>query len=243
MIRINVNLLTAALLAASLNACVVVVNNVDDDEPAGGADAAAAGAIEPTSAGDLDSSGGPEIVTTGAEIGSSTDLDSTGAEDSSSSSSPSPLPDGAPCDDEDACESGVCSVLGACAAPCPCDLDAACVARACIIVGDDGEGAAITVDESPAGTVDALDLDVYLVTLPAPGSYGLTIHGAGVTAWVVAGTGATVATPDDSIVLDDIGEMTGRTFEVADVSGPISVIITGPDLDAPVAYYFWTTTP
>jgi hypothetical protein len=37
--------------------------------------------------------------------------------------------------------------------------------------------------------------------------------------------------------------MTGRTFEVADVSGPISVIITGPDLDAPVAYYFWTTTP
>lgn len=243
MIRFNVNLLTAALLSASLSACVVVVNNVGDDEPAGGADAAAAGADVPTSTGDLDSSGGPEIATTGAETGSSTDLDSTGAEDSSSSTGPALLPDGAPCDDPAACDSGVCSVLGACAAPCPCDLDAACVARACIIVGDDGEGASIEANESPAGTVDATDLDVYLVTLPAPGSYDLTIHGAGVTAWVVGGTGGIVATPDDSIVLDDLGEMTGRTFDVVDVSAPISVVVTGPDLDAPVAYFFWLTTP
>lgn len=178
---------------------------------------------------------------TGAES-STTDTDaSSGESTGSASTGPTLLPDGAPCDDGAACESAVCSPLGTCAPACPCDDTAACVALACIEVGGDGEGATGPINDSPAGTVDATDVDVFGVVLPGPGLYRVIVHGAGVTAWIVDGAGMTVAAPADATDLDDEGENTARDFEVSDVSEPVTVIIVGPGLDTPTAYYFYTT--
>lgn len=187
-----------------------------------------------------DSSSSGESSTGDLPASTSSD-DSTGGDTGESSNMPPLLPLDAPCDDAAACESGVCSPLGACAPACPCGLDAVCVAGACLIVGEDGEGAdSIPINESPAGSIDADDLDIYGIQLTAPGSYRISISGLGVTAWVLDSTGDVLADPDDASNLDDTGSMTSRLFDVRDSGELITVIVIAPNVADSTPYYFWT---
>ena len=233
------NILSVALLV--LSACVVV--EVDATTAVTAAEEASSAEPEP------DSFGPDWQPTTSATSGDET-TDSTGASSSSDggstgtgsdSSTSTGLPLDVPCNFSHPCAEGVCSPAGECVAACQadgrCAQDELCLAGACLDVGADmQEAQEIAFNESPLGTIQAGDIDVWHVKLPHPGQFGVNIKGSPMTAYLLSGD-TILASPDDAMVVSE--EIVQYQALVDNADLPLAVLLMSNSAE-PVDYYFWT---
>lgn len=233
------NILSVALLV--LSACVVV----EVDATTAVTAAEEAGSVEPEPEPD---SFGPDWQPTTGEASSTSapsNEDSTGVEETtgtgSDSSTSTGLPLDVPCNFSHPCAEGVCAPTGECVAACQadgrCAQDELCLAGACLDVGADmQEAQEIAFNESPLGTIQAGDIDVWNVQLPHPGQFGVSVKGSPMTAYLLSGD-TILASPDDAMA---VGEEIVQYHALVDNAAlPLTVLLMSNSAE-PVDYYFWT---